>query len=158
MTRRHLRLLLIPLLAIAPACHDGDAMTAPPDPVPVGALSYTGYDDAGIPVVEGWVQLDIAIIAVDPSIPSNVTGTWSLRRVEAGGEIGPQVGQGVLEGLLQDERLFVSFNPQRADDNVVSEGTFTVIGGPASGTRWEGTWTWSDLSGPRRTGTFRAKT
>lgn len=147
-------LLSIPLLALSLACHDTTDITQPP--MPAGALAYTGYDESGVAVVEGWVALDIAIIAADPSIPSNVTGTWNLRRVGAGGPIGPQVGGGSLEGLLQDGRLLVNFNPTAADDNVVANGELTVIGGPASGVRWEGAWTWISLMGPRRSGTFRA--
>jgi hypothetical protein len=155
MTLKACQLLSIPLLTLSLACHDTTDIAQPP--LPGGALTYTGYDEGGAPVVEGWVALDVAIIAADPSIPSNVTGTWSLRRVGAGGSIGPQVGQGALEGLLQDGRLFVNFNPTRTDDNVIGDGELTVIGGPASGMRWEGAWTWIDLTGPRRTGTFRAK-
>jgi hypothetical protein len=157
MKSNQLRLLLIALFALVPACHDTGDITKPPDPVPVGAMTYTGYDETGTPLVNGWVKLDIPIIAADPTIPSNVAGTWELRLVSPAGEIGPQVGRGSLEGLLQNEQLFVNFNPQNADDNVVGDGVFTVIGGPASGTQWEGTWIWSDISGPRRTGTFRAR-
>jgi hypothetical protein len=157
MTWKYLRLLSIPLLAVAAACHDTGDITGPPEPVPIGAMAYTGFDERGTALVQGWVQLDIAIINAEPSIPSNVTGTWQLRRVGFGGEIGPQVGRGALEGLLQNDQLFVTFNPQNADNNVVGDGVLTVIGGPASGMRWEGTWIWNDLSGPRRTGTFRAR-
>jgi len=149
-------LLSIPLMALALACHGATELTQPAETIPPGAMAYTGYDENHVPVVEGWVQLDVAIIFADPTVPSNVTGSWKLHRVGAGGEIGPQVGEGVLEGLLQGGQLFANFDPSSADDNVVGDGALKVIGGPASGTSWEGTWIWSDLSGPRRTGTFRA--
>lgn len=150
-------LLVISLLAIVPACNDARHVTNTRDTIPPGAMAYTGYDENGVAVVEGWVKPDIAIIAVDPAFPFNLTGTWKLRRVGGSGEIGPQVGEGTLGGVLQDGRLFVSFNPTRADDNVVSDGAFEVVGGPASEMRWEGSWTWSTLAGPRRSGTFRAR-
>jgi len=157
MRRSVSRLLLISLLAVASACVTAVDITKPPDPVPPGAMAYTGYDDSGTPVIEGWVLLDIVTVNAPPSIPSNVTGTWNLRRVNPDGEVGPQVGQGTLEGLLQGDQLFVNFNPSSADDNVVGDGMLKVIGDPASGTQWDGTWTWSDLSGPIKSGTFHAQ-
>ena len=150
-------LLSFSLLALALACQEATDVTRTPDAIPPGAMAYTGYDENGLAAVEGWVQLDLAIIAADPSVPSNVTGAWKLHRVGSGGEIGPQVGQGKLEGLLQDDQLFVNFNPDSTDDNVGAGGTLKVIGGPASGMSWEGTWIWSGFSGTRRTGTFRAR-
>lgn len=153
--RNRCRLLLVLSLVLAVGCHESDDTVNPP--IPAGAMTYTGYDEQGTPVVQGWVKPDIAIIAVDPAFPMNLTGTWKLWRVGVDGELGPQIGEGTLEGSLGDTTLFVNFNPGRADDNVVADGAFEVIGGPRSGMRWEGTWTWSTLAGPRRTGTFRAR-
>ena len=93
---------------------------------------------------------------VDPVIPTNVTGTWHLDALSPDGGIGPQVGEGILQGYLQDDQLYVDLNPARVDDNVVVDGTYLVFGGPAGGASWKGTWIWSTISGPQRTGTFEA--
>jgi hypothetical protein len=153
--RTSCRILWVLPLLVGGACRETDRALIPP--APSGAMSYTGSDENGRAVVTGWVKLDFAVPVFAPSIPVNLTGTWALRGVGSPGAIGPQIGGGNLEGLLQDGTLFVNFNPSRADDNVVAEGTFELIGGPAGGMRWEGTWIWSTLAGQQRTGNFRAR-
>lgn len=151
------RLFLIPLLLLGVGCSGDDDVVTPPDPVPPGAMTYTGYDENGVAAVEGWILLDLAIDPVGPTVPVNVTGTWELRRVNLSGDIGPQIGAGTLEASLDDGQLFVNLNPGRTDDNVFADGALTVIGGPASGMRWEGTWRWVTLLGTRRSGSFTAR-
>lgn len=150
-------LLLLPLLLLAVGCSGDDDVVTPPEPIPAGAMSYTGYDENGVAAIEGWILLDLAIALYDPAVPVSVTGTWELRRVNLSGDLGPQIGEGTLEAVLNGDRLVVNFNPNRTDDNVFADGPFTVIGGPASGMRWEGTWRWVTLSGTRRSGSFAAK-
>lgn len=145
------------LMAALAGCHDPSDLTRPPERIPAGAMAYTGFDEHGVSLVRGWVKLDVLIITSDPGIPSNVTGTWKLRRVCPYGEIGPQVGEGSLEGLLQNDRLVANLNPGKVDDHVVLDGPLEVIGDPPSGTHWEGRWTWNAPSGPKRSGTFRAR-
>lgn len=155
--RNSILLLLLPLLLLGVGCSGDDDVVTSPEPIPAGAMTYVGYDENGVAAVEGWILLDLAIIQVDPAVPMNVTGTWKLRRVGVPGDVGPQIGEGTLEALLNSDQLFVNFNPGRTDDNVFADGPFTVIGGPASGMRWEGTWRWVTLLGTRRLGSFTAK-
>lgn len=144
--------LAVILLTLLAACHSSDEFIPTPN-VPAGAMSYTGYDEDGRPVVRGWLRLDLGVVAAQPGV---VTGEWELRALGSPGEIGPQIGRGVLEGSFVVDRFVANLNPNGLDDNVVLDGTLTIIGGPASTMRYEGTWAWMTLIGPRRTGTFKA--
>ena len=109
-----------------------------------GTYAYRGYDSTGRVVVVGELQLDFD--------PGRVTGTWSLAAADTSatvGKIGPQIGQGSLEGTIQGDTLRVDLNPTYRDNNV------TVVGA-ISGIHLTGRWDWSGIGGIMAQGTFEA--
>lgn len=148
-------LALIPLLVMTAACHETNDVVG--GGVPPGAMAYHGFDGIGRPVVQGWIRLDLAIVQGVPQ-PLDFTGTWSLRALTTDRNLGPQVGSGDLTGRFTENGVVVDLNPNRADDNVILTGDLTIAGGPLIEMRFDGTWVWATIAGPRSSGTFRAAT
>lgn len=143
--------LALAALAAAACSGTNDAVTAP-GTQPPDAMSYTGYDNAGQPVVKGWIRINLVSIQVVPAPP--LDGAWHLEALVDPNTIGPQVGDGTLVAKWVGDELGVDLNPGHADDNVTLVGKLTT-GGPAK-TRFEGRWTWTTLEGPKASGTFVA--
>lgn len=154
MTRWSAVLVVVTLL-LAGACHEADDVT---DPAPAGALAYSGHDEAGRLVVQGWIWLDVALIDVaagpGASTPLEFAGEWELRALVDADRIGPQNGRGTLAGALGEEGVWVDLQPGWADNSVRLLGVLQA-GGPAPVT-YEGTWRWDTITGVRAQGTFFA--
>lgn len=117
--------------------------TVSDDSTALGTFRYTGYDQAGTAIVEGWLRLEMQDAVT-------VSGRWQLQAIGNPQNIGPQVGSGNLGGDLRNgQELTLNLNPQMADNNVFLAGTYT----PAEIT---GTWNWATMLGTVNQGTFRA--
>jgi len=113
-----------------------------PDAVPQGAYAYSGFDESGALVIQGWLTLDT-------HDPARVTGAWHLEPVGNVANLGPQTGDGRLAGQANGNVVVVDLNPGFADNNVVLDGRL------GDGT-YDGRWTYSGLAGPINSGTFTA--
>lgn len=134
------RILGLGVLIATTAAGCGDATG--PDPVPPGAYVYTGSAESGAVVIQGWLTLDT-------HDPARVTGSWHLEAVANIPNLGPQTGDGRLDGHADGNVLVVDLNPGFADNNVVLDGRL------GDGT-FDGRWTYSGLAGPINSGTFTA--
>jgi hypothetical protein len=123
---------------------------------PPGAMTYIAYDDAGRPVVTGWIRLDIPDAAV-ASADAAVTGEWSLDAHVDPDLVGQQEGNGELEGDFHDGDLVVALYPGVVDGGCFLVGVLTVGGGPAGRMAYAGTWSDQSITGPHHQGTFQAK-
>lgn len=135
---------LAPLLAIALAALGGQAcngMTGP-GTIPDGGYDYTGFDSSEAVIVRGWLTLDV-------TNPAQVTGAWHLDPVGNRQNIGPQTGDGRLEGSMAGDQLSLDLNPDAADNNVFLYGS---IGGGA----FRGSWSYSGFAGVLNEGSFEA--
>jgi hypothetical protein len=135
---------LAPLLAVALAALAAsgcDDMTGP-GPIPSGGYAYTGFDSSGVVVVTGWLTLDLRD-------PARVTGEWRLEPVGNPQNIGPQTGEGRLQGAMADGMLQVDLNPGSADNNVLLDGTL-------AGNAFRGRWMYSGFAGVLNEGSFEA--
>jgi hypothetical protein len=107
-----------------------------------GRYTYEATDSFGNAVVSG----TITIVAIEDS---TVTGEWSLTGNAT--EVGPQVGTGLLEGIVSPEgHVSIELNPNQVDNNVIlrwNQGDDSVD---------TGTWTWSTFRGQEVDGTFTA--
>ncbi len=142
MKRRALGLLVA---AAAVACTDG--VTGPEELS--GVYVYQATDSTGTLLLTGTLQ----ILFHDDS---SVTGSWVIERTpdaETDTEVGPQVGEGTLQGQLSAEDLVLDLNPGVADANVFLAGAL-VRGSPAP--RLEGDWSYSTLAGAVAAGHFIA--
>jgi hypothetical protein len=150
---RGIAVLAVVIALLACACDGADVAGSPK---PVGALSYSGYDEAGRVVVVGWISLDLVTIYDQPHVGTSgeFAGAWELHALVDPTRVGPQNGRGDLAGRIVEEGVAVDLNPDRVDDNVVLFGIFSA-GGPA-GAQYEGKWSWQRLGGVRAEGTFRA--
>jgi len=154
---RSCAVLAVCVLLLACACHEADHMGSP---APVGALSYSAYDEAGRLVVRGWIWLDIVLIdgaaQAGPGVPTPLefSGEWELRALVDPARVGPQNGKGTLAGAFVEDGVAVDLQPGGADDNVRLFGKLS--GGGIDPLRYEGTWRWETLIGPRAEGTFVA--
>lgn len=136
------RLATFLAVAVAALAASGcDDMTGP-GPIPTGGYAYTGLDSNGAVVVTGWLTLDLGD-------PARVTGEWRLEPVGNPQNIGPQTGEGRLQGAMADGRLQVDLNPGSADNNVLLDGALT-------GNAFRGRWMYSGFAGVLNEGTFEA--
>ncbi|MCX6142957.1 MAG: hypothetical protein NTZ35_07030 [Ignavibacteriales bacterium] len=126
------------------ACSDsGDSVASlPPSGGSPSSYSYSGYNAKGLLVVAGSMTL-----AVTDSW--TVSGTWTLKCVAPGENVGPQTGSGTLTGSIQGARVMVNLNPGWADNNVFLSGSFDKD-------RFSGTWMWSTFVGSTAEGRFEA--
>jgi len=112
-------------------------------PVATGTWNYSGYDDLGSQVVTGKLYLSAQT--------NTIYGRWDLQQAgDLPGEIGPQVGQGQLEGWLNGTELTLHLNPGWVDNNVHLMGVL-------AGTNYSGRWVFSGFPGELAHGTFRAE-
>ena len=110
--------------------------------------SYTGYDDAGIPINRGWLGLRF----FEGGPYDNLDGQWSLTPIGSVDrqDIGSQIGRGSLQGYFNGIlRMQINLNPGWFDDNVILDGYLY------DGTYY-GNWRWSVFWGTAASGTFEA--
>jgi hypothetical protein len=113
-----------------------------------GTFQYVAYGPQGEIVVRGTLTFEQQGSAA-------VRGRWSLEATGADGPVGPQVGEGRLEGRIEDRSdgrfdVVVQLNPEIADNNVTLVGTF-------EDSRIQGRWSWTTLTGMANGGTFEAR-
>jgi hypothetical protein len=123
------------------SCGKND-LISDPSLAPPGSYSYASYDSLGVRIVEGWFTLLIADSA-------HVTGEWHFTQIAGGAAIGPQVGNGNLEGGFHSHQLWVELNPQYRDHNL-------LLGGTYSDTAYVGTWQAIGIMGIYNYGAFFA--
>ena len=106
-----------------------------------GAYNYSGYDTAGSLVVTGRLVL---------SAETNpLAGLWDFQRTGTStNDIGPQIGNGNLEGSVTGSQIWINLNPGWADNNVFLAGNLV-------GNSFTGRWDYSAFSW-RASGTFKA--
>ncbi len=127
------------------ACSDG--VTGPEELS--GVYVYQATDSTGTVLLIGTLQ----ILFHDDS---SVSGSWGIERApdaDIDTEVGPQVGEGTLQGQLSAEDLVLDLNPGSADNNVFLAGAL-VRGSPAP--RLAGDWSHSTLAGAVTAGHFTA--
>ncbi len=94
-----------------------------------------------VAVVTGNIRFDLQNAAA-------VAGTWSLYQIAPDPDVGPQVGQGILKGVLDRGVLDVDLRPGWADNNL-------LLHGQMDGTSFRGTWTEITIAGPPCKGHLR---
>ena len=106
------------------------------------AFFYQSYDSTGILIVKGWLSLNRIN-------STQFNGDWSLEKIGNTDNIGPQLGDGVLIGVMQSNNISINLNPGTVDNNVILNGVITdgVI---------EGSWHCITIAGATNWGTFRA--
>jgi len=129
-------LSLLPLLVAVTTC------TQPTDSTPPGAFAFSSYDSTGAPLSSGWFSMKF-------SDSVTISGEWHFNPHDNPQDVGPQIGQGTLTGLVQGDQVFINLNPEFADNNVALSGTMTE-------NRISGIWMWTTFAGPTNQGTFNA--
>ena len=114
------------------------------NPVESEAFQYWAYDSTGVPVVTGWFTMNY------PD-SSTILGDWHFSPVDYPKNIGPQTGEGRLQGAHQNGQIFLDLNPQFRDNNVVLVGALDKH-------RFSGQWTWLTFVGVTNKGRFEAVT
>ena len=83
--------------------------TSPVSSVPDGAFEYQGFDSSGTQVISGWLKIDF-------NDSNALRGAWNLSKIGDPPNIGHQVGEGKLEGSVEDSELWINLNPGVADE------------------------------------------
>lgn len=138
---KKLAFLLVLLVLVTVFCErklNAPDSTTTPD----GAYSYTAFNTDNAAVVSGW-------FTIETTDSTAVQGEWHFQALGDTQHLGPQIGDGVLTGTLDDDVLSVNLNPDWVDNNVVLNGT-------RLGNRIDGTWMWTTFAGPWTGGTFNA--
>ncbi len=142
-------LLLLGSMVVCVACA---RRAGPPVVTPIGGTvaqaaggewEYRADNPEGDRVAEGTLTL-----RVEES--SLISGTWHINPVGETRDIGPQIGDGRLEGYVDTGGLVhLNLNPDYADNNVSLVGTI-------EGDIFTGTWNYATIAGVRTSGAFRA--
>ena len=127
---------ILPLLVAFSTC------TQPTDSTPPGAFAYTSYDSTGVPLSSGWFSMKFADSVT-------ISGEWHFNPMDNPQEVGPQIGEGTLRGMIHADQVLIELNPDYADNNVSLSGTMTD-------NRISGIWMWTTFAGPTNQGTFNA--
>lgn len=141
--------LTLAALCLAAAC----GSTAPSGPLTIisgGNYAYTAYSPTGVPVLEGTVHLEYGMMPAFRDPPRGLVGTWETHWIAGADQstpVGPQVGNGQLDGETDDNGLQLSFLPNQVDNDVSLTGL--VYGAEVSGT-----WNYSTIAGPSQHGRF----
>jgi hypothetical protein len=111
---------------------------------PLGGLyDYTAFNSSGVAVVQGTLDLFIAWRGL-------IIGSWHLEAIGDPGQVGPQIGEGVLQGnTYPNDSLSIGLNPYLIDANVYLEGTM-------SDSAFSGQWFYYGFPGLLSQGTFTA--
>ena len=111
--------------------------------VPTGAFDYTAYDSLYTKLITGWFTM---VLDSD----STITGEWHFTNVgDVRDDIGPQLGDGTIEGNLSQNAFYLNLNPEWADNNVF------LVGFESNGS-YSGMWMFSTLTGATNQGPFIA--
>lgn len=136
-------LLVLLVLLVLLALHCERNLNAPDsDTTQSGAYSYTAYNTENAAVVSGW-------FTIEPTDSTAIRGEWHFQALGDTQHLGPQIGDGLLVGTLENNVLSINLNPDWVDNNVVLNGT-------RLGNRFDGTWMWITIAGPWTGGSFKA--
>ena len=106
--------------------------------------AYRAFDTLHYEIVSGWLGMN------DPDLMGQFTGAWSIRKNNCQPwpvDIGPQEGDGVLNGQIDGDKISIELNPDMADNNV------TLVADTAS-EGLHGIWSFSTFVGEVNRGTF----
>ena len=104
--------------------------------------NYTAFDSSGHPVVIGWIKYEI-------SDSNRVSGSWHLIKMRSVTKTTHTTGNGKLEGMFEDNEIYLDLNPQWRDNN-------TVLFGKFEDDKITGKWAWISFIGITDEGTFIA--
>ena len=113
-----------------------------------GAYFYQAFDTTGTAVIEGWLRLDLGKPENNVSYLA-VSGKWQLSKIGDPENIGPQLGDGKLQGTIEKNKIWLDLNPGWADNNVFLNGTIAK-------NQIEGFWNYSTFVGSVNGGQFTA--
>ena len=72
---------------------------------------------------------------------STLTGSWDITATDGfENKIGPQIGKGILEGQINNGKVWINLNPRIADYNIILYGNY-------SSNVYEGKWYLSTFRG-----------
>ena len=111
-------------------------------PFPLGEYQYTGFDTKGNKIVEGR-------LAITSREGDRLKGEWLLSKIGNPERIGPQIGTGECDGLIQEDSLFINLNPNMVDNNVNLKGEI-------KDGRYSGRWSYDGYAPGINRGTFEA--
>ena len=115
---------------------------APVEPGTTERYTYASYDTNGVALVTGWFMLHYAD-------DSTITGEWHFNPVGNPQNIGPQTGNGILAGGVENGEVWVELNPQFRDNNL-------QLTGMIQGNRYAGEWAYISFIGVTNHGPFEA--
>jgi len=147
----------LPLLVAGAIACDAAPLAGPSDcaileltPVTAAAATtefdYVACDAEGRPLLVGQLALDFAT-------DGSISGTWRIGwapGADRDAQVGPQVGEGQVRGVLANGQAQLDMNPGWADNNVYLSG---ALGPGGIG----GAWSWSTLLGHVSGGAFMAR-
>lgn len=133
--------VLLPVLLSGTSFQCRKTSTAPDSPTQY--YLYTASDSTGAAVVGG-------TIAIDWADASSLVGSWNLKMTGISQNVGPQVGNGSLHGMVAGEEIAIALNPFEMDNNVTLTGTFSDV----ARLNISGRWAWTTTSGLTAEGTF----
>ena len=109
----------------------------------IKTYDYTGRDSLGNAVAHGWFTLNMRD-------SSNITGDWSIHKLNDSTLIGPQNGTGHLVGSINPSgEIWIGLNPDVKDNNVFLHGQY-------HSDKFSGKWLYSSFIGLTNGGTFVA--
>ncbi len=127
------------ILFLLCACHDHNIFIY----IPTNDFHYHSYSVDGTKVAEGWLSFNI-------NSDSTVSGEWHFDKIAGKPEeIGPQWGEGSLQGDYVSDTLWLELKPQYRDNNFQLRGTLNKE-------RYSGKWYWITYAGVSGRGTFKA--
>jgi len=100
--------------------------------MPWGTYQYTGYDERGNVIDNGWLSLII-------NDSNEITGEWRLEKT----------GSGNLVGSIIEGRVVLNFHPDYVDHNL-------LLNGIVEGRTYRGEWSWIGFPGIIDQGPFEA--
>jgi len=106
----------------------------------VAQWHYTAQDSAGTTIATGTMSFFLPDTG-------RFEGQWSLQKTGNPSPIGPQTGDGVLVGFVNDSTVSIDLNPNKVDDNVTLVADFAHF-------ILRGKWMWVGYPGVLNEGTF----
>jgi len=146
---RYLKIIFLLVLLCIFSC---DKDTTPTLVIPLCSYEYQAFDSTGTSIVAGRIKFDIIENLSPEDFANNIKifGDWHFNKIGDPRNIGNQIGSGKLNGLIDDDTIWINLNPNISDDNV------TLVG-KMDGNRIEGVWGYSTFAGLINSGLFRAE-